>query len=184
MSFSDIPQPGTYDERCALARRLDTELTMPGVLLVDTMDDASRTLFGDLPTPAMVIDRRGIIRSKLPWAEPDVLRPRLKRIADATYAPPQSSREAAADAVAALYVGRPDRAAPLLDTVAGRPDLAPGLRPLVLRASAACHPVGSPRREQLAEQAVTAARKALTDHALRAALSEIHALTTTPRSPR
>ena len=184
MSFSDIPQPGTYEERCVLARRLDTELGIPGVLLVDTMDDASRALFGDLPTPAMIIDRRGIIRTKLPWAEPDVLRPRLKRIANAEYAPPRSTREAAADAVAALYSGQHDRAATLLDAVALRPDLPPSLRPVILRASAACHPADSPRRKRLAEQAAAAARQSLTGDELKAALSEIHALTTTPRSPR
>ena len=33
------------------------------------MDDASRALFSDLPSPAFLIDRSGRIADKLPWAD-------------------------------------------------------------------------------------------------------------------
>ena len=70
MAFADIAQPGTFAERCALARRLSEELEVPLPIYVDGMDDASRALFSDLPSPAFLIDRNGRIADKLPWADP------------------------------------------------------------------------------------------------------------------
>lgn len=70
MAFADIAQPGTFAERCALARRLRDEVEVPLPIYVDGMDDASRALFSDLPSPAFLIDRDGRIADKLPWADP------------------------------------------------------------------------------------------------------------------
>jgi hypothetical protein len=70
MAFADIAQPGTFAERCALAKRLRDELEVPLPIYVDGMDDASRALFSDLPSPAFLIGRDGRIFDKLPWADP------------------------------------------------------------------------------------------------------------------
>jgi hypothetical protein len=73
MAFADIEQPSTFAQRLALARRLRDELEVTLPIYVDGMDDASRALFSDLPSPAFVIDRAGRIAKKLPWAEPEPL---------------------------------------------------------------------------------------------------------------
>lgn len=70
MAFADVAQPGTFAERCTLARRLRDEVEVPLPIYVDGMDDASRALFSDLPSPAFLIDRNGRIADKLPWADP------------------------------------------------------------------------------------------------------------------
>jgi hypothetical protein len=51
MAFREVAQPATFEERRALAVRARDELQIPMTLLVDGMDDASRALFGDLPSP-------------------------------------------------------------------------------------------------------------------------------------
>lgn len=88
MGFDDIVQPKDYDERCQLAERTRDELELhDATILVDGMDDQSRELFGDLPSPAIVIGPDGLILDKLPWAEPAVLGPRLHElVTDATTA--------------------------------------------------------------------------------------------------
>lgn len=73
MAFADIEQPATFAERLALARRLRDELEVTLPIFVDGMDDASRALFSDLPSPAFVINRAGRIAKKLPWADPEPL---------------------------------------------------------------------------------------------------------------
>src|SRR5262245_2982522 len=73
MAFRDVAQPATLAERCALASRIRDELEVPLPILVDGMDDASRALFSDLPAPAFVIDAKGTIVDKLPWADPEPL---------------------------------------------------------------------------------------------------------------
>ena len=70
MAFADVAQPLTFAERRALALRIRDELEVPLPILIDGMDDASRALFSDLPSPAFVIDRDGKIADKLPWADP------------------------------------------------------------------------------------------------------------------
>lgn len=92
LAFRDVEQPQTRSERVALARRTAEELALGVPILIDELDDRSRAWFGDLPSPAIVIDPRGVVRSKLPWAEPDVLGPRLPRAAD------DPARDAAGDA--------------------------------------------------------------------------------------
>ncbi len=80
MAFAKIEQPTTFAGRCALARRIREELEVPLPIFVDGMDDASRALFSDLPSPAFVIDRRGRIADKLPWADPELLQKSVARI--------------------------------------------------------------------------------------------------------
>ena len=53
-------------------------LQIPFRILVDGMDDASRAIFGDLPSPAFVIDSAGRVVDKLPWADPDRIAEILK----------------------------------------------------------------------------------------------------------
>jgi hypothetical protein len=78
MAFADVPQPKDYVERCELARRTCDDLTLdPTSVWIDRMDDRSRAAFGDLPSPAIVVDPFGVIRHKLPWAEPEKLEPLL-----------------------------------------------------------------------------------------------------------
>lgn len=94
MAFRAIEQPTSFEERRTLALRARDELQIPMTILVDGMDDASRALFGDLPSPAFVIDAHGVIRDKLPWADPDLLGKRLEALLAASQAAsrPQASR--------------------------------------------------------------------------------------------
>ena len=80
MAFEEIAQPTSYDERIELARRTCDELELSTTMLIDTLDDQSRAFFGDLPSPAIVIGPDGVVHTKLPWAEPDVLGPRLDEL--------------------------------------------------------------------------------------------------------
>lgn len=79
MAFKDVRQPETYEERRALAKKAKEELEIGLPLWIDTMEDLSRALFGDLPSPAILIGPDGVIRAKLPWAEPERVEPLLKK---------------------------------------------------------------------------------------------------------
>jgi hypothetical protein len=61
-------------------------------ILVDGMDDVSRALFGDLPSPAFIVDASGRIVEKLPWADPDQIGERLKALATAVDSRPAAAR--------------------------------------------------------------------------------------------
>ncbi|MEZ5965531.1 MAG: hypothetical protein R3F56_16980 [Planctomycetota bacterium] len=87
MAFADIEQPGTFEARCGLAVRMRDELEVPLPIYVDGMDDASRALFSDLPSPAFVLDREGRIVDKLPWADPAPLRRSLEQALAAAKVP-------------------------------------------------------------------------------------------------
>ena len=83
LAFVDVQQPKDLGERVELARRTCTDMELaPASIWVDGMDDQSRALFGDLPSPAIVIDPLGVVRAKLPWAEPDALRSLLTQLAE------------------------------------------------------------------------------------------------------
>ena len=69
LAFKDISQPETVAERTELAKRMKDEFELPMPVLVDSMKDTSRALFTDLPSPAFIIDEKGILRSKMPWAQ-------------------------------------------------------------------------------------------------------------------
>ena len=80
MAFRNIRQPESFDERVALAKRMKEEYEMPMDVLVDTMDDASRKLFSDLPSPVFVIDKEGYVRDKFPWPDQEQIADSIKRI--------------------------------------------------------------------------------------------------------
>ncbi|MFK7770250.1 MAG: hypothetical protein AB8B55_23775 [Mariniblastus sp.] len=75
LAFKEIEQPETVDQRRELAKRMKDEYELPMTVLVDTMEDQSRALFSDLPSPAFVIDSEGIVRAKFPWADAETIRP-------------------------------------------------------------------------------------------------------------
>jgi len=51
MAFKAIAQPETFEARVELAKKMKDEYEMPMTVLVDTMEDQSRALFSDLPSP-------------------------------------------------------------------------------------------------------------------------------------
>ena len=73
MAFTDLKQPASFEERRELAIRSRDEFELPMTFLIDDMEDRSRALFSDLPSPAFVIDGDGIIVDKLSWADPEAL---------------------------------------------------------------------------------------------------------------
>lgn len=77
MAFRDVPQPTTVEERLALARRACEEFELPQDFWIDGLDDQSRALFGDLPSPALILGPNGKVVAKLPWSEPDLLGAKL-----------------------------------------------------------------------------------------------------------
>ena len=124
MAFKEIAQPKTRDERVALARRTCEELSLTGTMLIDDMDDQSRALFGDLPSPAIIIGPDGHVQVKLPWAEPAVVGPRLKKAlaqTATTIAKPDSSVQwQLLKGLHALHAGNTDRARRTLDAFLAR----------------------------------------------------------------
>jgi len=84
MAFKNIAQPETFEQRCALAKRMKDEYELPMTVLVDSMEDQSRELFSDLPSPAFIIDDKGTIREKFPWADAETIGPAVNRLYDGT----------------------------------------------------------------------------------------------------
>jgi hypothetical protein len=80
MAFADIPQPTTIAERLALARRTCAEFELPEDFWIDGLDDQSRAMFGDLPSPALIIRPDGTVAAKLPWSEPEPLGSRIETV--------------------------------------------------------------------------------------------------------
>ena len=80
MAFRDIRQPESFDERVVLAKRMKEEYEMPMDVLVDTMDDTSRELFSDLPSPVFVLDKKGVVRDKFPWPDQEQIAATIERI--------------------------------------------------------------------------------------------------------
>ena len=81
LAFADIHQPVNLGERCELARSTCDEMALdPAGVWIDGMDDQSRALFGDLASPAILIDPFGVIRTKSPWAEPDAIEQSLNTL--------------------------------------------------------------------------------------------------------
>lgn len=78
MAFGDIDQPRNFEERCVLANRMKDEFEMPMEVLVDSMEDQSRDLFSDLPSPVYMVDRYGIVRHKFPWPDQQQISDALK----------------------------------------------------------------------------------------------------------
>ncbi len=71
LAYKNISQPETVAERTKLAKRMKEEFELPMTVLVDSMKDTSRALFTDLPSPAFVIDAKGILRGKMSWSQPE-----------------------------------------------------------------------------------------------------------------
>jgi len=80
MAFRDIAQPESFAERCDLALRMKDEYEMPMTVLVDTMEDQSRALFSDLPSPVFILDSKGIVRSKFPWPDQEQIAEAVKMV--------------------------------------------------------------------------------------------------------
>jgi hypothetical protein len=94
------------------------------------MDDASRALFSDLPSPAFVIDRQGRIADKLPWADPELLQQSLAKLLEAEPVPkakaaPWTLEQRDAFARAMLAKERPREALAWLDTASDPPPSVP-----------------------------------------------------------
>ena len=73
MAFKEIKQPTNIAERCELATRMKEEYEVPMTVLVDTMQDKSRALFSELPSPVFVIDAEGRVAAKFAWPEPTTI---------------------------------------------------------------------------------------------------------------
>ena len=71
LAYKNISQPETVAERTKLAKRMKDEFELPMTVLVDSMKDTSRALFTDLPSPAFVIDEKGVLRGKMSWSQPE-----------------------------------------------------------------------------------------------------------------
>ena len=80
MAFRDIRQPESFVERAVLAKRMKEEFELPMEVLVDTMDDASRKIFSDLPSPVFVIDKNGIVKDKFPWPDQEQIAASIERL--------------------------------------------------------------------------------------------------------
>ena len=80
MAFRDIRQPENFDQRVKLAKRMKDEFEMPMDVLVDTMDDSSRKLFSNLPSPVFVLDKEGVVRDKFPWPDQEQIAESIERI--------------------------------------------------------------------------------------------------------
>lgn len=134
MAFADVEQPATFAARRELALRIRDELEIPLPIFIDGMDDASRALFSDLPSPAFVIDREGKIVDKLPWADPEPLRQSIDRAVAASTIPDELAASWTVDqrdAFARAALARGDAAAALawLDAT---PDEAPCVPPTLV----------------------------------------------------
>jgi len=82
MAFRNIAQPETFEARVQLARRMKEEFEMPMTVLVDTMEDQSRALFSDLPSPVFIINSDGIIHQKFPWPESEQIANSVNELRD------------------------------------------------------------------------------------------------------
>lgn len=50
------------------------EFEMPMDVLVDTMEDQSRQIFSDLPSPVYVMDGKGVVRAKFAWPDQEQIK--------------------------------------------------------------------------------------------------------------
>ena len=69
MAFRDIPQPTSLKERRDLALKTKKAMRLDALFLLDEMGDPFRKLFGDVPSPAIFVDKGGRIADKLSWAD-------------------------------------------------------------------------------------------------------------------
>ncbi|MFT7618445.1 MAG: hypothetical protein ACI97A_002088 [Planctomycetota bacterium] len=69
LAFKKIVQPLNWKERRDLAQKTKDELKIDALFLIDEMGDPSRKLFGDVPNPAIFVEKNGKIKDKLSWAD-------------------------------------------------------------------------------------------------------------------
>jgi len=80
LAFKDVAQPESFEERVELAKRMKLEYELPMTILVDSMEDQSRELLSDLPSPAFIINGKGVIVQKFPWADADLIGPAVAKL--------------------------------------------------------------------------------------------------------
>lgn len=85
MAFASIAQPESNAARCRLAQRMKDEFELPMPVLVDSMEDQSRELFSDLPSPVFVLDTNGVIQAKFPWPEIELIEKAVNKLQQATH---------------------------------------------------------------------------------------------------
>jgi hypothetical protein len=71
MTFSEVEQPETYEERKELAEKTCDELHIATTVVIDDMENTVRETYGRLPNSAYIIDRGGVIVHKEVWTQPD-----------------------------------------------------------------------------------------------------------------
>jgi len=91
MAFKNIVQPTSWEERRDLARKTKKEMKLDVLFLVDDMGDPSRKLFGDVPNPAIFVEKGGKVAEKLSWADASEVRRVLKTWAPAPKKKPAPS---------------------------------------------------------------------------------------------
>ena len=69
MAFKKIAQPITWEERRDLAKKTKKELKLDVLFLIDEIGDPSRKLFGDVPNPAIFVEKDATVKEKLSWAD-------------------------------------------------------------------------------------------------------------------
>lgn len=69
MAFRDIFQPETLEQRFALAKKMKDDYEMPMTVLVDSMEDQSRELLSELPSPVFILNGEGMVTHKFPWPD-------------------------------------------------------------------------------------------------------------------
>lgn len=74
MAYRDIQQPENFEQRCELAAKMKDEFEMPMDVLVDTMEDQSRQIFTDLPSPVYVLDAKGVVQAKFAWPDQEQIK--------------------------------------------------------------------------------------------------------------
>lgn len=166
MAFAELAQPASFAERREFARRMRDELEITLPIFVDGMDDASRALFSDLPSPAFVIDRFGRIVDKLPWADPEALAARIASLTADDPIPEDHDADRTLDerdAIARrlLALGRVAEARRWLTTDDPVGDAVPSTSPAKARAAIARAAAMRDAEESLRSAAIAAAHDAL-----------------------
>lgn len=75
-----VTEPETLDERRDAAASSKADLGLPVPVLVDTMDNAVWSAYGEAASPAFVIDLDGEIALSQPWVHPKDIRATLDRL--------------------------------------------------------------------------------------------------------
>lgn len=76
------------------------EYELPMTVLVDSMEDQSRAMFSDLPSPAFIIDAKGVVREKFPWADAETIGPAVAKLNNT----PQPSQQVGVSPVVWLLI--------------------------------------------------------------------------------